>query len=39
MTHVTYPLSSTDITFFHWKSANFATDIDTDVIIQIQVVF
>ena len=39
MTHVTYPSSSTDITFFHWKSANFATDIDTDVTIQIQVVF
>ena len=31
MNHVTHHLSSTDISIFHWKPANFAKPRNTDI--------
>ena len=31
MNHVTHPLSSADISIFHWKSVYFAVSRNTDI--------
>ena len=39
MNHVTNPLSCSNVSIFHWKSANFAISKNTDIDCNIDIDF